>query len=162
MIPIHLPPLRERGPDIAILANHFLRKFVKLKKKNLSHFSQDALGCLIRYPWPGNVRELENLVEMLVVMKEEGDIEVSDLPPKLLNPKDPESSLPCNVCLTINGLNFKEMVSQFEKDLLLQALRKSSGVKKRAAKLLNLNRTTLVEKLKRFNLTEENRTLNEE
>lgn len=162
VIPIHLPPLRERGPDIAILANHFLRKFGKLKKKNLSHFSQDALGYLIRYPWPGNVRELENLVEMLVVMREEGDIEVSDLPSKLLKPKDPEPSFPCQICLPVDGLNFNEMVSQFEKDLLLQALRKSSGVKNRAAKLLNLNRTTLVEKLKRFNLTEGNLALNED
>ena len=162
VIPIHLPPLRERGPDIAILANHFLRKFNKLKKKNLSHFSQDALGCLIRYPWPGNVRELENLIEMLVVMREEGDIEVSDLPPKLLNLRDPEPSSLCHICLPVNGINFNEMVSQFEKDLLLQALRKSSGVKNRAAKLLNLNRTTLVEKLKRFNLTEAELALNED
>ena len=160
VIPIHLPPLRERGPDIAILANHFLRKFEKLKKKNLSHFSQDALGCLIRYPWPGNVRELENLVEMIVVMKEEGDIEVNDLPPKLLNPKGQEPPSSCHIYLPANGLNYNEMVSQFEKDLLLQALRKSSGVKNRAAKLLNLNRTTLVEKLKRFNLTEGNLALN--
>jgi DNA-binding NtrC family response regulator len=162
VIPIHLPPLRERGPDIAILANHFLIKFVKLKKKSLFHFSQEALGCLIRYPWPGNVRELENLVEMLVVMREEGNIEVSDLPPKLLNQNEPEPSSLCHICLPVNGLNFNEMVSQFEKDLLLQALRKSSGVKNRAAKLLNLNRTTLVEKLKRFNLTEGNLALNEE
>ena len=162
VIPIHLPPLRERGPDIAILANHFLRKFNKLKKKNLSHFSQDALGCLIRYPWPGNVRELENLIEMLVVMREEGDIEVSDLPQKLLNPRDSEPSSPCHIYLPMNGINFNEMVSQFEKDLLLQALRKSSGIKKRAAKLLNLNRTTLVEKLKRYKLTEAELALNED
>ena len=116
---------------------------------------------MIRYPWPGNVRELENLVEMLVVMREEGDIEVSDLPPKLLNP-NPEPSSPCHICFPVNGLNFNDMVSQFEKDLLLQALKKSSGVKNRAAKLLNLNRTTLVEKLKRFNLTEGNLALNQE
>jgi DNA-binding NtrC family response regulator len=162
VIPIHLPPLRERGQDIAILANHFLRKFDKLKKKNLSHFSQDTLGYLIRYLWPGNVRELENLVEMLVVMKEEGEIEVSDLPPKLLNSKAHEPFAPCHISLPVNGLNFNEMVSQFEKDLLLQALRKSSGVKNRAAKLLNLNRTTLVEKLKRFNLTEGNLAFSED
>ena len=105
---------------------------------------------------------MENLIEMLVVMREDGDIEVSDLPPKLLNPKDPEPSSPCHICFPVNGLNFNEMVSQFEKDLLLQALRKSSGVKNRAAKLLNLNRTTLVEKLKRFNLSEGNLALNEE
>jgi DNA-binding NtrC family response regulator len=151
VIPIHLPPLRERGPDIAILANHFLRKFNKLKKKNLLRISSEAMSFFLRYPWPGNVRELENLMEMLVVMKDGGDIEASDLPPKLLNQK--MGDIPCGYMeLPDEGLNFNEMVSQFEKDMLLQALRKSEGVKNRAAKLLHLNRTTLVEKLKRFSL----------
>jgi DNA-binding NtrC family response regulator len=153
VIPIQLPPLRERGPDVAILANHFLRKFNKLKKKSLVRISPEAISYFMRYPWPGNVRELENLIEMFVVMKEEGEIEVGDLPPKLLQQQNRESS-PCSIDLPAEGLNFNEVVNQFEKDLLLQALRKSSGVKNRAAKLLNLNRTTLVEKLKRFNLAE--------
>ncbi|MCX5854664.1 MAG: sigma-54 dependent transcriptional regulator [Deltaproteobacteria bacterium] len=161
VIPIQLPPLRERGPDIAILANHFLKKFNKLKKKNLSHILPEAIGYFTRYPWPGNVRELENLMEMLVVMKEEGYVDVSDLPPKLLYQKSagPASH---HVHLPAEGINFNDMVSQFEKDLLLQALEKSGGVKNRAAKLLNLNRTTLVEKLKRFNLAEGNLALNED
>ena len=84
VIPILLPPLRERGPDIAILANHFLIKFNKLKKKNISRISPEAISYFMRYPWPGNVRELENLIEMLVVMKEEGEIDVCDLPPNLM------------------------------------------------------------------------------
>lgn len=151
VIPIHLPPLRDRGPDIAILANHFLRKFNKLKKKNVGRISSEAMSFFMRYPWPGNVRELENLMEMFVVMKDGGDIEASDLPPKLLNQK--MADIPSGYMeLPDEGLNFNEMVSQFEKDMLLQALRKSDGVKNRAAKLLQLNRTTLVEKLKRFSL----------
>ena len=158
VIPIHLPPLRERGPDIAILANHFLKKFNKIKKKNLSRISSEAIGYFTRYPWPGNVRELENLMEMLVVMMEEGDVDVSDLPTKLLYQKSAEPSSH-HVHLPAEGINFNDMVSQFEKDLLLQALEKSGGVKNRAAKLLNLNRTTLVEKIKRFNLAEGNLAL---
>jgi DNA-binding NtrC family response regulator len=154
VIPIHLPPLRERGPDIAILINHFLRKFNKLKKKNISRISPEALGYFLRYPWPGNVRELENMIEMFVVMKEIGEIEISDLPPKLLNQKNVPPMSPCHLDLAAGGVNFNERVSQFEKDLLIQALQKSKGVKNRAAKMLNLNRTTLVEKLKRFNLSE--------
>jgi DNA-binding NtrC family response regulator len=151
VIPIHLPPLRDRGPDVAILANHFLRHFNKLKKKNIGRISQEAMSFFMRYPWPGNVRELENLMEMFVVMKDGGDIEVGDLPPKLLDQKIPD--MPSGYMeLPDEGLNFNEMVSQFEKDMLLQALRKSDGVKNRAAKLLQLNRTTLVEKLKRFSL----------
>jgi len=164
VIPIHLPPLRERGPDIAILANHFLSKFGKLKKKHLSRFSPDVLRYFMRYPWPGNVRELENLIEMFVVMKEDGEIEVGDLPPKLLNqgnaPTSPTFSR--RIELPADGINFNNMVSQFEKDLLLQALSKTSGVKNRAAKLLNLNRTTLVEKLKRFKLMDESMAMNAE
>ena len=152
VIPLPLPPLRERGPDIAILANHFLTKFNKLKKKNITRISPDAIRYFMSYPWPGNVRELENLIEMLVVMKEEGrEIQVGDLPPKLLLQKNAESiAAPLN--LTAEGLDFNEIVCRLEKNLLVQALRKSHGVKNRAAKLLNLNRTTLVEKLKRFNL----------
>lgn len=156
VIPILLPPLRERGPDIAILANHFLVKFNKLKKYNISRISPEAMHYFMRYLWPGNVRELENLMEMLVVMKEEeGEIEIGDLPPKLLQQKTPEPA-PGHLNLTAEGLDFNEMVCQLEKNLLIQGLRKSHGVKNRAAKLLNLNRTTLVEKLKRFNLMEWN------
>lgn len=153
VIPILLPPLRERGPDIGILANHFLVKFNKLKKKKLSRVHPDALRRFMRYPWPGNVRELENLMEMIVVMKEEeGEVTLDDLPPKLLPQKGGEPAAG-PLMLTADGLDFNEIVSQLERDLLLQAMHRSHGVKNRAAKLLNLNRTTLVEKLKRFNMT---------
>ena len=161
VIPLLLPPLRDRGPDIAILANHFLTKFNKLKKKNITRISPEAIRYFMGYPWPGNVRELENLIEMLVVMKEEGlEIEVGDLPPKLLQQKSAES-IPPPLTLTADGLDFNEIVCRLEKNLLVQALRKSHGVKNRAAKLLNLNRTTLVEKLKRFNLMDWNEASSE-
>jgi transcriptional regulator with GAF, ATPase, and Fis domain len=156
VIPIHLPPLRERGTDITILANHFLMKFNELKRKNVIGFSRDALTYLIRYSWPGNVRELENLVEMFVVMIEEGEIAVDDLPPKFHHQKETTLSSLSPIDFPSDGINFNDMVNQYEKSLLLQALKKTGGVKNRAAKLLNLNRTTLVEKLKRFNLGEEN------
>jgi len=161
VIPVYLPPLRERGPDIAILADHFLRKFNKLRKKTPVRISPDAMRYFTRYPWPGNVRELENLMEMLVVMKEEGEIEINDLPPKLLYQQGAETS-PHQIHLPVDGINFNDMVSRFEKDLLLQALQKSGGIKNRAAKLLNLNRTTLVEKLKRFNIEEGGLAVNED
>jgi DNA-binding NtrC family response regulator len=157
VIPIHLPPLRERGQDITILANQFLSKFSKLKKKHLLHFSPDVLQYFMRYSWPGNVRELENLVEMFVVMKEDEEIGIGDLPPKLLNQTDMPTSPSSSRCMDFpaDGVDFNDMVNQFEKDLLLQALRKTSGIKNRAAKLLKLNRTTLVEKLKRLSLFDE-------
>ena len=161
VIPINLPPLRERGADIEILANHFLRRFSQLNKKKIDRISPEAMGCIMRYSWPGNVRELENLMEMVVVLKEEGDIEVDDLPPKLLSQRT-EGSSQGHMKLPSEGLNFNEVVSLFERDLLLQALHKSRGVKNRAAKLLQLNRTTLVEKLKRFNLQEKDGAWNDE
>ena len=151
VIPINLPALRERGSDILILANHFLMHFNRIKKKNVEHIEPDAANYLMRYSWPGNVRELQNLIEMLVVMKEEGKICIDDLPAKIRNSPLQETS-----CSTIffpdDGIDFNDHVSRLEKELLLKALKMSGGVKNRAAKLLNLNRTTLVEKLKRLNI----------
>ncbi len=153
VIPIHLPALRERGSDILILANHFLNNFNILKKKNVKRIAPDAVNYLKQYQWPGNVRELQNLIEMIVVMKEEGEICTEDLPLKFRNiTKTVESSSSFDI--TAEGINFNDHVSQLEKNLLLKALKMSGGVKNRAAKLLNLNRTTLVEKLKRLNIVD--------
>jgi len=154
VIPIHLPALRERGSDILILANHFLMNFNKLKKKNVKRITNEAVTYLKQYAWPGNVRELQNLIEMIVVMKEEGEICVEDLPPKFHNiQKTHENS--SSIDITDEGINFNDYVNQFEKNLLMKALKMSGGVKNRAAKLLSLNRTTLVEKLKRLDIGDE-------
>ncbi len=153
VIPIHLPPLRERGSDILILANHFLSSFNKLKKKTVQRIAPEAVNYLMRYSWPGNVRELQNLIEMLVVMKEEGDIVIEDLPSKIRNMPGVDT-ITSPVVFSEEGIDFNDHVSRLEKDLLLKALKMSGGVKNRAAKLLNLNRTTLVEKLKRLNISD--------
>ncbi|MBN1546253.1 MAG: sigma-54-dependent Fis family transcriptional regulator [Syntrophaceae bacterium] len=153
VIPIYLPPLRERGPDIAILANHFLHEISAKKGKPLGGISPEAMSCLLQYPWPGNVRELQNLMEMLVVMKARDEITVDDLPDKFRFTSRPETTSK-SPDLPEEGFDYNAAVMQFEKDLLLKALDMSSGVKNKAAKLLGLNRTTLVEKLKRFHLGE--------
>lgn len=152
VIPINLPALRERGSDITILANYFLTNFNKLKKKNIVRITSDAINHLLRYQWPGNVRELQNLIEMLVVMKEEGEICVEDLPAKIRNVPIGNTASG-TIIFSEDGIDFNDHVNQLEKELLLKALKMSGGVKNRAAKLLNLNRTTLVEKLKRLNIT---------
>lgn len=152
VIPINLPALRERGSDISILANHFLMHFNQLKKKNVERISPDAVNCLIRYSWPGNVRELQNLIEMLVVMKEEGEICVDDLPAKIRNIPNGKVNSEI-ITFSEDGIDFNDQVNRLEQELLLKALKMSGGVKNRAAKLLNLTRTTLVEKLKRLNIT---------
>jgi len=154
VIPIHLPALRERGPDIAILANHFLQKFAQAQKKDLTLIAPEVIACLLHYPWPGNVRELENLIEMMVVMKEGNEILLEDLPSKISQYKKEAQSFEA-FQIPEDGIDFNELVSKFEKDILLNALSKSNGVKNRAAKLLKLNRTTLVEKLKRLDISPE-------
>ena len=151
VIPIHLPPLRERKVDIPILANNFLTKFNKLKRKAVVRITPEAMEYLLKYSWPGNIRELENLIEMLVVLKEEGEIEVADLPEKIA--MAPSHGIVRNgVEITDEGINYNAYVDQLEKDLLSRALEKAGGAKNKAAKLLNLNRTTFVEKLKRFKI----------
>ena len=119
----------------------------------MDRISPEAANYFMHYKWPGNVRELQNLIEMLVVMKEKGEICAADLPPKFRQGQAVIEKLP-NIAITEEGINFNERVSQLEKDLLLKALKMSGGVKNRAAKLLNLNRTTLVEKLKRLNISD--------
>ncbi len=151
VIPVRLPPLRERGMDIPILASHFLAHFNKTKKKQVRSITPTAMSLIRQYQWPGNVRELENLMEMLVVMKEDGDIDVDDLPEKISSNVQPIDTVGLPE-LTGEGLDFNKLVADFEKNLLLKAMKMSGGVKNRAAKLLLLNRTTLVEKLKRLKL----------
>jgi len=153
VIPIFLPPLRERGSDIEILAKHFLKNFNILKRKNLKDISPEAINYLKNYSWPGNVRELQNLIEMLVVMKEDELIRVHDLPAKIIGAQKAATANP-GIELTEQGIDFNNHIAQIEKELLSKALKMSGGVKNRAAKLLNLNRTTLVEKLKRLNLAD--------
>jgi transcriptional regulator with PAS, ATPase and Fis domain len=152
VIPIHLPPLRERKSDIPVLANHFLRTFNKSKKKNIERLTPGAMDLMMKYHWPGNVRELQNIIEMLVVMKESGNIEPGDLPEKIRFDSKGTEGIVGDVEIPGDGLDLNEEICRFEKDLLCKALSKSGGVKSRAAKLLSLNRTTLVEKLKRYEL----------
>lgn len=106
----------------------------------------------MRYSWPGNVRELENLIEMLVVMKEGTEIILSDIPEKIRQHQKEETSFQ-SVAFSEYGISLNDMVSDFERNLILKALETSGGVKNKAARLLNLNRTTLVEKLKRLNIS---------
>jgi DNA-binding NtrC family response regulator len=147
VIPMVIPPLRERREDIPLLIDHFIRRFNEKKQRKIQGISPDAEKLLLEYPWPGNIRELENLIERLVTLKQEGFIQPPDLPDKLT--KSHERRLLFQFELPEEGADFSELVSEFENQLLQQALSKANGVKNRAAQLLKMNRTTLVEKLKR-------------
>lgn len=150
VIPITIPPLRERISDIPLLVNHFLKVFSKKKGKMIDGISDDAMAILTVYHWPGNVRELENLIERLIILKREGVIGVSDLPEKFAPAGEKAALNP--VFIPEEGINLESLVNEFENKLILRALEKADGVKSKAAQLLQMNRTTLVEKLKKKGL----------
>jgi DNA-binding NtrC family response regulator len=149
VIPIVIPPLRERRSDIPILIDHFLTRFNQTKHTEVSGLAPDALHLLTEYDWPGNIRELENMVERLIVLKKHGALSIEDLPEKICR-RSPGSELKEQfIRFSEDGINLSREVEQYEKHLIMEALRKANGVTSRAAQLLHLNRTTLVEKLKR-------------
>jgi len=149
VIPIELPPLRERRDDIPALLQHFLERARAAGRSRIEGVSQDALELLCNYAWPGNVRELENLVERLVVMRADGLIRAEDLPVPIRAETSLEVDAPR---VPLEGLCFSEEVNRFESNLILQALEHTRWNKQRAAQLLGMNRTTLMDKIKRKGL----------
>ncbi|MDD2852854.1 MAG: sigma-54 dependent transcriptional regulator [Desulfuromonadaceae bacterium] len=160
VIPVTIPPLRERREDIPLLIDTFLTRFNADKRHAVKGFSRDVLDILCHYEWPGNVRELENLVERLVILKGGGLIVANDLPDKYLSGRHSysvpaplqQSLLTAESQLPDEGMCLNSAVEEFENNLIRQALVRSGGNKKEAALLLNLKRTTLIEKLKKKNL----------
>jgi len=151
VIPIQLPPLRDRPADTPLLVNHFLQMYNTKNGHNITGVSPEAMELLSSYEWPGNVRELENMIERIVILKGDGLIEPGDLSEKILAADS--GTLHPRVRIPENGISFNTAVTEFERELILQALNRTNWVKNKADKLLNLNRTTLVEKMKKINLT---------
>jgi len=153
VIPLHLPPLRERKQDIMALVGVFLEKYSRLMGRTPITISRRALEALEQHPWPGNVRELENLVERLVALTEGDVINTEDLPAEMCG----QVGLPgdTGLELTEKGLDMVAAISGIERSLIVRALELSGGIKARAAALLGLNRTTLVEKMKRMDISEQ-------
>ena len=153
VIPIELPPLRERREDVPLLAAHFLRQAAEEKKLGPCTLAPDALELMMRHDWPGNVRELENLIERSVVLRGQGEITARDLPPELWaagpGAREPGAEPPRPAQ---TGAAFHEVVDRFEADLILRALEQTHWNKNQAARLLGLNRTTLLEKIKKKGL----------
>ncbi len=158
VIPIKIPALCERREDIPLLISFFLSKFVSADGRNSIEFDDEALEMLISYDWPGNVRELENLIERLVILKGGNTIKAHDLPTKLIkhNAENTIHSYSHLITLPQDGVDLKQLLSDIEDSLINQALELTSGNKNQASKLLALNRTTLIEKMKKkgfLNLT---------
>jgi two-component system response regulator AtoC len=152
VIPINLPPLRNRREDIPLLAKHFLRKICKDMRRPVLEMTQTALMALEHYPWPGNVREMENVIERAVALTEDDIIDCRDLPPKIGGVAIQTDRLP-SLRVPDEGLDLPETIAQIELTLIRQAMDKSDNIKARAAELLHINRTTLVEKMKRYGIT---------
>lgn len=150
VIPIEVPPLRERREDIAQLAQYFLDVLNHERQTKIDSIADLAMRAMVGYDWPGNVRELENLVERLTVLRGEGEIRFEDLPETLRNPGRPKLSVPA---LPPDGLSLREVVEDFETELIRQALETAGWNQTRSATLLGMNRTTLIEKMKKKGLT---------
>jgi DNA-binding NtrC family response regulator len=154
VIPINLPPLRERREDIPLLGQKFVEHFCETHKLALKTVSPQVMKGLMSYDWPGNVRQLENLVERMVALSANRPaILPQDLPAEIQN-RDSLNFVPL-IEIPEEGINFQDVVTDMERELILQSLRKTNGNKKLAAKLLNLKRTTLIEKIKRIGLGEQ-------
>jgi DNA-binding NtrC family response regulator len=150
VIPIVLPPLKERRGDIALLARYFLGKICKEMNRPLMTIDQAALYAIESYDWPGNVREMENVIERTVALTDGGTIRCNDLPPDIGKSRTKVPSTAPQI--TREGVDMSQVIADIERQMIEQALTLGNGVKARAADLLSINRTTLVEKIKRLRM----------
>jgi transcriptional regulator with GAF, ATPase, and Fis domain len=169
VIPLHLPPLRERREDVIPLAEHFLTGFCGRRGRPPLGLSRDVRKILIAYAWPGNVRELENFMERLSILVDGAEALPGDLPAKILDAAGDAAALPepappaaapaaeplrnfvwpTLAVLEARSMNLKEFLDSVEERLIDEALSRAEGVKNQAAELLGIKRTTLIEKLKK-------------
>jgi len=161
VVPIHLPPLRERRSDIPVLVEHFVSKFNERLKKQITTVESDALERLVAHPWPGNIRELENVLERTILFCEGPQIHARDLPPEMSGaqaaaPAQPAASGESRPTSTPAASSLKEMVKQeterLERELIVRALDETGGNVTQAARRLKISRKSLQNKMKEFGL----------
>lgn len=151
VIPIAVPALIDRTTDIPLLVDHFLEKFGQRQQKKVEGLKPETMDLIMNYNWPGNIRELENVIERMIILTEDTMITPDDMPERIR--KMSVTASPQVIRIPDEGLDFNKVISEYENEILIQALEKANWVKNKAAKLLNLNRTTLVEKLKKKKIT---------
>lgn len=174
VIPLNIPSLKERAEDIPYLIDAFLEKYSENRGRERFTFSDEAFAAVAHYQWRGNVRELENLIQHMSILNSGQVIELKDLPETFHNVEVPDGYTPCfldndldhqnhlpdseeqvtspeiqNLTWDSGQVDFKELINDFETQLIVQALKMTEGNKKEAAKLLKLKRTTLLEKIKK-------------
>jgi DNA-binding NtrC family response regulator len=149
VVVIHLPPLADRIGDIPLLIEHFLKQFCRSHGREKREISLQAIECLQRYPWPGNVRELENAMERAVLLSKGAKIGIDDLPQTLVM----QSRVAGGTGFKQMGL--KDVLAEPEKAAILAALDTNNWNRQNTAKALQINRTTLYKKMKRYGLEDE-------
>lgn len=170
VVPLNIPPLKERAGDIPLLIEAFFEKYADKRERERFAFSREAFAAISHYDWRGNVRELENLIQHMIILYSGRQVELADLPPKFHDVViPPDAELPDDQYSQVeqsteeqqqksgtqtitweNGtVDFNELINDFETQLIVQALKLTEGNKKEAARLLNLKRTTLLEKIKK-------------
>jgi transcriptional regulator with PAS, ATPase and Fis domain len=150
VLPVQLPSLREREGDIPLLVKHFLALHGLRKAKRVARVEPDAMAVLESYRWPGNVREVENLVERLIVLNEDGVIRINELPDYVVQHGASEQS--ASAALPASGMDLDRYLEKIENGFICQALERARGNKTLAAGMLNLNRTTFIERLRKKGL----------
>jgi transcriptional regulator with PAS, ATPase and Fis domain len=138
VIPIFVPPLRERRDDIPLLASYFLQKFSRERGKEVTSFSPEVIEILLAHSWPGNVRELENVIDHASIISKQDKVLSKDLPQYLF-----QTPLPPPEFATLQD---------YEKSLILKTLQETNWNKHKTSKKLNINRSTLYGKIKRYGL----------
>jgi len=171
VVPVLLPPLRERAGDIPLLADFFIRKYAESNNVSISTISEEALAALARYSWPGNVRELQNYIERAIVFSRDGHLSLDLFPPhvrggtpvRLTRPGGRNAESLCHE-LVAQGMTaagdasanlYEQVVSLVERELIQQVLKSCQGVQTKAAVRLGINRNTLHKKIEEFGLEAE-------
>jgi len=146
VVNIHLPPLRERREDIEPLAQHFIKRYAAETGKQVDGLSPRALSCLLAYDWPGNVRELQNAIERAVVLSRTVTLTPHDFPQSIQGEAD--------ICVSVpqQDGNLTEILEDFERQLIVQTLRRHAGSQTRTAEVLGIKRTTLRYKMQKYGL----------
>jgi DNA-binding NtrC family response regulator len=147
VIPIDLPPLRDRIEDIPLFINYFIAKYKKEFKRNIKYITDDALKIFQAYPWPGNVRELENLIERIVTLSREDHIDITHIPRELIDLKTSNMEK-----FVIEEGSLIKAVKNFERNIIIEALRACNGNQTSTAKALGIHRTTLISKLEVYGI----------
>lgn len=154
VVPIEIPPLRERKDDIPLLINHFLKKYSIEANKNISEIKYGVLDALQEYPWPGNIRELENIIERAIVMSDTIILSFKDFPENIINYNG--NSIKNNEPPKKNINNLIDLIEEYEKELIRNALFKSKNNITKASKILGIKRTTLRYKMDKYELISDN------